>query len=92
MKRKHPMIAYLDKDSDDPSLPMNRKTQPRSNLMERNLDREACIIVNDLDSLMHRIEMLQAHPRYTDALVAVEQAKKAILDGKLAIHLSRKVG
>jgi hypothetical protein len=52
----------------------------------RDLDREAAIIVNDLDSMAHRIEMLQAHPRYTDALSAVIKAKLAIGDGRSEIH------
>ena len=54
--------------------------------MERNLDTEAAIIVNDLDSMLHRIEGLQAHPRYTDALEAVKSAKLAIIEGRADIH------
>jgi hypothetical protein len=53
---------------------------------ERDLDREAAIIINDLDSLVHRIEGLQAHTRYTDALMAVHSAKQAIIDGRTDIH------
>jgi hypothetical protein len=53
----------------------------------RDLDREAAIIVNDLDSMAHRIEMLQAHPRYTDALNDVIKAKLAISNGRTEIHL-----
>jgi hypothetical protein len=51
-----------------------------------NPDSEAAVIINDLDSLVHRIEGLQAHPRYTDALVAVQAAKQAVLDGRGDIH------
>ena len=54
--------------------------------MQRNLDSEAAIIANDLDSLIHRIEMLQAHPKYTDALLHVSSAKDAIRDGRSDIH------
>jgi hypothetical protein len=56
--------------------------------MERNLDREAAIIINDLDSLVHRIEGLQAHPRYTDAMVAVQAAKIAMTEGRGDLHQS----
>lgn len=54
--------------------------------MERNLDREAAIIANDLSSLVHRIEMLQAHPRYTNAVLLVQKAYCEISDGRSAIH------
>jgi hypothetical protein len=56
--------------------------------MNRNLDTEAAIIANDLDSLALRIEALQAHPRYTDALVAVQNAKQAMIDGRVRLHQS----
>jgi hypothetical protein len=56
--------------------------------MERDLYREAAIIINDLDSMVHRIEALQAHPRYTEALVAVQEAKKALQSGLTDIHQS----
>ena len=49
-------------------------------------DRQAAIIANDLDSLIHRIESLPAHPEYTNALVAVQQAKEAIVRGRSGIH------
>jgi hypothetical protein len=52
----------------------------------RDFDREAAIIINDLDSMVHRIEMLQAHPNYTNALIAVQKAKKEIMDGRQDIH------
>jgi hypothetical protein len=51
-----------------------------------NSQREAAIIINDLDSLVHRIEALEAHPRYTDALEFVQRAKKAVLDGSTDLH------
>lgn len=51
-------------------------------------DSQAAIIANDLDSLVHRIEALPAHPRYTDALNAVSQAKQAVNDGRIDLHQS----
>lgn len=54
--------------------------------MERNLDTEAAIIINDLDSLMHRIEALQAHPDYSRAHTKVQDAKTAMVNGRSAIH------
>lgn len=51
-----------------------------------NMDVEAAIIVNDLDSMVHRIEELPAHPRYTDALVAVQNAKVAVMEGRTDLH------
>jgi hypothetical protein len=49
-------------------------------------DSEAAIIANDLDSLLHRIEALQPHPKYTEAVSAVMQARLAINAGRQAIH------
>ncbi len=49
-------------------------------------DRLAAIIINDLDSLAHRIESLPGNPRYTDALLAVQSAKRAVIDGRADIH------
>jgi len=54
--------------------------------MPRNLDTEAAIIVNELDSIAMRIEGLQAHPAYTDALNAVKEAKAAMISGRGEIH------
>lgn len=54
--------------------------------MNRDLDREAAILTNDLDSMLHRIEMLQAHPKYTDALNHVIAAKMALIDGRADLH------
>lgn len=54
--------------------------------LKRNLDREAAIIANDLDSMIHRIELLQSHPKYTDALQHVQSAKMAIIEGRSDIH------
>jgi len=51
-----------------------------------SLDLVAAIIINDLDSLVHRIEALQAHPAYTTALTAVHEAKCAMIDGRMNIH------
>jgi hypothetical protein len=55
-------------------------------LTERDLSREASIIINDLDSMVHRIEMLQAHPHYTNAMVAVQKAREEMLKGQRALH------
>jgi predicted aspartyl protease len=55
-------------------------------MAERNLQFEAAIIINDLASMVMRIEMLQAHPRYTDALNAVQAAKTAMTDGSIDLH------
>lgn len=49
-------------------------------------DSQAAIIANDLDSLVHRIEALPPHPRYTDALNAVQAAKQAVIDGRVGLH------
>lgn len=54
--------------------------------MYRNLDRETAIILNDLNSMVHRIEMLQASPRYTNALKLVEKAFLEIEGGRAEIH------
>lgn len=54
--------------------------------MSMNLDSQAAIIINDLDSLRHRIEGLQAHPSYTDALNLVTQARDAVTAGRSAVH------
>jgi hypothetical protein len=54
--------------------------------MERNLDSEAAIIINDLASMVHRIEGLQAHPSYTQALVAVQEAKAVMGEGRSDLH------
>lgn len=49
-------------------------------------DRQAAILVNDLDSMVHRIEELPAHPLYTDALNHIHAAKAAIHAGRIDIH------
>ena len=51
-----------------------------------NYDSEAAIILNDLDSMRVRIEALEAHPRYTDALNLVTEAKAAISEGRVDLH------
>jgi hypothetical protein len=51
-----------------------------------NKDSLAAMIINDLDSLIHRLEDLPAHPRYTAALVAIQDAKQAITFGRAEIH------
>jgi hypothetical protein len=55
-------------------------------MSHRNLDFEAAMIINDLDSMNMRIEQLQAHPKYTDAQVAVQAAKAAMVEGRSAVH------
>jgi hypothetical protein len=54
--------------------------------MERNLDTEAAIIINDLDSIEKRIEALQANPSYTNAGLWVSEAKSAMKSGRAEIH------
>lgn len=54
--------------------------------MYRNLDRETAIILNDLSSMVHRIEMLQANPHYTSALLSVQSALSEIKSGRSEIH------
>lgn len=54
--------------------------------MERNLNTEAAIIINDLDSIEKRIEALQAHPDYTRAGLAVSEAKSAMKSGNAKLH------
>ncbi len=51
-----------------------------------NLDSEAAIIINDLHNMVYRIEALQAHPRYTDALDNVKKAMLAMSEGRTEIH------
>ena len=55
-------------------------------MAERNLAFEASMIVNDLDSMNIRIEQLQAHPKYTEAQVAVQNAKRWMTEGMADIH------
>lgn len=54
-----------------------------------NADSETAILINDLDSLVYRIEALQAHPEYTSALCAVQEAKAAMMRGRADIHAVR---
>lgn len=51
-----------------------------------NEDRQMAIIINDLDSLVHRIEALRAHPSLTDALAAVVKAKGSMESARIEIH------
>lgn len=53
--------------------------------MKRNLDAEAAIIINDISSMVHRIEMLQASPHYTAALRLVQKAYLEMGDGRAEI-------
>lgn len=54
--------------------------------MTMHPDWSAAIITNDLDSMALRIEALPANPNYTNALCAVQQAKAAIIAGRVEIH------
>jgi hypothetical protein len=54
--------------------------------LERNLDSEAAIIANDLSSMVHRIEALQANPHYTNALLLIQKAYTEMSDGRSEIH------
>lgn len=47
---------------------------------------QAAIIANDLDSLVHRIEALPAHPLNTTALTAILDAKQAIEAAASDLH------
>jgi len=51
-------------------------------------DSQAAIIANDLDSLVHRIEALPAHPENTAALNAVQAARQAINKARADLHQS----
>lgn len=51
-----------------------------------NKSSNMAIIVNDLDSMVHRIEALEAHPKLTDALNSVQSAKAAMLLASVDIH------
>lgn len=44
------------------------------------------IVVNDLDSLHHRIEDLPAHPALTSAGDAVQEAKRLVQKAIVEIH------
>lgn len=49
-------------------------------------DRKMAVLVNDLDSMAHRIEGLPAHPGLTDALVAVQEAKASVDGARSELH------
>jgi hypothetical protein len=49
-------------------------------------NKEAAIIINDLDSLVHRIEALPAYPSYTNALSDVIAARQAVTIGRQQLH------
>jgi len=44
------------------------------------------ILINDLDSMAHRIEALPPHPNFTAALQSVQQAKAAVAIGQRDLH------
>ncbi len=49
-------------------------------------DRKMAVLVNDLDSMIHRIEGLPAHPGLTDALDAVQEAKASVTTARTGLH------
>lgn len=49
-------------------------------------DSKAAILMNDLDSMVHRIEELDAHPDYTAALIKVQEARDAIGEARIKTH------
>ena len=49
-------------------------------------DKVVAILVNDLDSMVHYIEALPAHPSYTSALDHVQRAKVALSTGRTDLH------
>jgi len=51
-----------------------------------NDDSLVAIMINDLDSLVYRIEALPAHPRHTEALTSVIEARDALKAARSAIH------
>jgi DNA-directed RNA polymerase alpha subunit len=57
--------------------------------MERNLDTEAAIIINDLKSLTLRIDGLEASPPYTSALYCVKKAISCMEAGRCVIRVRR---
>ncbi len=50
------------------------------------MNANAMIVVNDLDSLVYRIEALGAHPQYTDALNAVQKARDSVKAAAIDLH------
>lgn len=54
--------------------------------MTRDLDREAAIIINDLDSIVHRIYMLGPLQSFNSAVEAVDIAKRFMETGQLIIR------
>jgi len=58
-------------------------------MTSRNLDFEAAIIANDLDSLALRIEMLQAHPDYTNGRDPAAPARAATVGSCLCLRRHR---
>jgi hypothetical protein len=49
-------------------------------------DKQAAVLINEVDSMIHYIEALPAHPAYTDALIAIEQAKQKLVEGRMDLH------
>lgn len=49
---------------------------------------DACaeILINDLNSMLVRIEALPAHPRYTDALEGTKTVRDAVCEGRVDLH------
>lgn len=51
-----------------------------------NPDAEAAIIINDLDSLVYRVEALPPSPYYANALSFLGLCRIAVVDGRRATH------
>jgi len=49
-------------------------------------DNKAAIILNDLDSILRRIESLPSHVRYTEAKNLVNDAMIAMTLGRIDLH------
>lgn len=49
-------------------------------------DRQAAILINEADSMIHYIEALPAHPAYTDALTAIQLVKQKLVEGRQDLH------
>lgn len=44
------------------------------------------ILINDLESMTHRIEALPAHPKLTEALGAVQDAERLVREAMTDLH------
>ncbi len=51
-----------------------------------NDDANAALVTNDIGGLIIRVENLQPHPQYTTALTCLMAARKAMDEGRTALH------